>query len=117
MDNILPYLFYTNVKNIMHNKNVFRNTLGETFTFLARDVHIETYPSHFKLSNLPFQIIGLHYETLVKKTMLLGLCGRNYETFNGLVNGAYGIFKDFIETISKSLIWINFHNPWIRHNT
>jgi len=32
----------------MHNKNVFRNTLGETFTFKARDVYIETRPSHFK---------------------------------------------------------------------
>jgi hypothetical protein len=39
MDNILPYLFYTNVKTIMHNKNVFQNTLGETFTFLTCDVH------------------------------------------------------------------------------
>ncbi len=26
MDNIYPYLFYTNVKTTMHNKNVFPNT-------------------------------------------------------------------------------------------
>jgi hypothetical protein len=38
MDNILPYLFNTNVKTTMHNKNVFQNTLCETFTFLTRDV-------------------------------------------------------------------------------
>jgi hypothetical protein len=49
--------------------------------------------------------------------MLVELCVGNYETFNGLVNGAYGIFKDFIKIISKSLVWINFQNPWIKHNT
>jgi hypothetical protein len=42
MDNILPYLFYTNVKTTIHNKNVFQNTLSETFTFLACDVHTKT---------------------------------------------------------------------------
>jgi hypothetical protein len=64
IDKILPYLFYTNVKTTMHNKNVFQNTLGETFTFLAHDVHTETCPSHFKLSNLPYQMISLCYEIL-----------------------------------------------------
>ncbi len=99
MDNTLLYLFYTNVKITMHNKNVFRNTLCETFTFLACDVHIETCPSHFKLSNLPSQTTGLHYEILVKKQLLVELCARNYETSNGLVNGVNGIFEDFIESI------------------
>jgi hypothetical protein len=65
MDNILPYLFYTNVKTTMHNKNVFQNTLGETFTFLTHDVHTKTWPSHFKLSNLPYQTIGLCYQILI----------------------------------------------------
>jgi hypothetical protein len=27
------------------------------------------------------------------------------------VNGAHGIFEDFTETISKSFVWIHFHNP------
>jgi hypothetical protein len=49
MDTTLPHLFYTNVKTTMRNKNVFQNTLGEIFTFLTHDVHIETCPSHFKL--------------------------------------------------------------------
>ncbi len=77
----------------MHNKNVFWNTLGETFTFVAHDVHIETCPSHFKLSNVPFQTIHLHYKILVKKKMLVELFVRNYETFNGFVNGVDGIFE------------------------
>jgi hypothetical protein len=36
--------------------------------------------------------------------MLVELCGRNYETSNGLVNSANGIFKNFTQTISKKLI-------------
>jgi hypothetical protein len=48
MDNTLPHLFYTNVKTTMHNKNAFQNTLRDTFTFLARDVHTKTCPSHYK---------------------------------------------------------------------
>jgi hypothetical protein len=31
IDNLLPHLFYINVKIIQHNKNMF----GETFTFFA----------------------------------------------------------------------------------
>jgi hypothetical protein len=84
---------------------------------LALDVHIETCPFHFKLSNLPFQTIDLHYEILVKKKMLVDLCAGNYETSNGLENGVTRIFEDFIKTISKFLVWIHFHNPQIGHNT
>ncbi len=100
MNNTLPYLFFTNVNTTMHNKNVFWNTLGETFTFVACDGHIETWPFHFKLSNLPSQTAGLHYKILIEKKMLVELCVGNYETFDGFVNGADGIFDDFTKTIS-----------------
>ncbi len=101
MDNTLPYLFYINVKIIMHNKNVFWNILSETFTFLARDVHVETCHFHLKWSNLPFQTSDLHYEILVKKKILVELCVGNYETSNGLENDVAGIFENFIETIQN----------------
>ncbi len=94
MNNTLPYLCYINVKTIMHNKNVFWNIFSQTFTFLTCDVHIETCPSHFKLSNLRFQNIDLRCEILVKKKMLVELCVGNYETSNDLENGVVGIFEE-----------------------
>jgi hypothetical protein len=36
--------------------------------------------------------------------VLIELSTRNYATLNGLVNGVYGIFKDYTKTLSKSLI-------------
>jgi len=48
--------------------------------------------------------------------MLVDLCVGNYETSNGLENGVTRIFEDFIKTISKSLVWIHFHNQ-VGHNT
>jgi hypothetical protein len=42
--------------------------------------------------------------------MLVELCARNYGTFDGLVDGVDGIFEDFTKTISKSFVWIHFHN-------
>jgi len=62
MDNILPHLFYTNLKNTTHNKNVHDKTLGETFKFLAKDIHSETCFSHFKLSMLPSHTFGFYHD-------------------------------------------------------
>jgi hypothetical protein len=64
MDNTLPHLFYTNLKTITHNKIVYHKTHGEKFKFLAKDVHFETCPSHFKLSMIPSHTCGLHHELL-----------------------------------------------------
>jgi hypothetical protein len=33
--------------------------------------------------------------------MLVELCARNYETSNGLVNGAHKIFEDFTKKIQN----------------
>jgi hypothetical protein len=54
------YHGYFTKMSTMHNKNVFQITLGEIFAFLARDAHGETCLFHFNLSNLPFQMVGLH---------------------------------------------------------
>lgn len=46
---------------------------------------------------IPSQIVGLHYELLIKWNMLIELCVRNHITsyglVDGLVNGANEIFK------------------------
>ncbi len=53
-------------------------------------------------------MVGLYYEILVKKNMLVELCAGNYGTSDGLVDGVDGIFEDFTKTISKSFVWIHF---------
>jgi len=65
MDNTLPHLFHTNLKTSAHNKHVYDKTLRQTFKFLAKDIHSETCPSHFKLSMLTSHINGLHHELLL----------------------------------------------------
>ncbi len=42
--------------------------------------------------------------------MLVELCVNNYATFNGLVNGADGIFKTLTTYCEKTIIWIMFQN-------
>jgi len=61
LDTTLPYLFYTNVKTIEHNKKTFQNTLGETYKFVAQDIHLDTCHVHFQLSNFPNQTFGIHH--------------------------------------------------------
>jgi hypothetical protein len=49
--------------------------------------------------------------------MLMELCVRNYCTSDGIVNNDMERLKIYMKTISKPLIWINFHNPHIGFNT
>ncbi len=66
LDITLPYLFFGMffyyAKTIEHNKKTFQNTLCEKFKFVAQDIHLDTCPIHFQLSNLLNQTIGLHHE-------------------------------------------------------
>ncbi len=61
MDNILPYLFNTNIKIATHNKNVFHTIGGQTFELLTQDIHYDICP-HFKSSTIPSQTNNLHHE-------------------------------------------------------
>jgi hypothetical protein len=45
------------------------------------------------------------------------LCARNYDTLDGLVNGADGTFKDITHISWKSFIWIQFYNSKIENKT
>jgi hypothetical protein len=46
----------------------------------------------------------------MKKYMLVELCVGNYATYDGLVNGADGIFKASTTYCGKTIIWIMFQN-------
>jgi hypothetical protein len=48
IDTTLPYLFYMNAEITKHNKN----TLGETFKFVAQDIQLNTCPICFQLLDL-----------------------------------------------------------------
>ena len=43
--------------------------------------------------------------------MLIELYSRNYNTNDGLVNGFYGIFKDYINHENFDIVWIKFSDP------
>jgi hypothetical protein len=43
--------------------------------------------------------------------MLVELCARNYNTLDGLINGANGTFNDFTQTFSNHLYGHNFIIP------
>jgi hypothetical protein len=45
--------------------------------------------------------------------MLVELCASNYATFDGLMNGANGIFKASTTYCEKTIIWIMFQNSKI----
>jgi hypothetical protein len=77
IDNTLPHLFYTNLKTTTHNRIVYDKTLGETFKFLAKDIHSKTCPSHFKLSMLLSHTNGLHNKLLLKIYILVKMCAGN----------------------------------------
>jgi hypothetical protein len=49
----------------------------------------------------------------MKQNMLFELCVGNYATFDGLVNGANGIFKTSVSYHNKTKIWISFPNKKI----
>ena len=45
--------------------------------------------------------------------MLVEICARNYDSQDGLVNGANGILKSYTKTSKLDTIWIKFHDPKI----
>jgi hypothetical protein len=92
-----------NVEITEHNKNMFKNTLGETFKFVAQDVQLYTCPIHFQLLDLLNQTSRLHHELFLKRHMLVELCVGNYHTLNGLVNNVNETFEKNIQKMFQNL--------------
>ncbi len=112
--NILTtHLFYTNILEWKHNKFVFNKTCGPTFNFEAIDIHHHSYPSSFKLPNDSNKIASLHTIIHIKQNMVVEFCARNYATYDGLVDGANGVFKTSTFYHNKTMVWILFPNQKI----
>jgi len=69
MDNTLPQLFNTNLKTNAYNIKKYDKTFGQTFKFIAKDIHFKTCLFHFKLSMLASHIYSLHHELLLLKNV------------------------------------------------
>jgi len=68
---IIPNLFYTNKLVQKHNENVFTNTLGLKFIFKVMDIHHQSCPPFYKLSNDPSKTMGLHFTIQIKIYVLV----------------------------------------------
>jgi hypothetical protein len=91
-----------------HNENVFTKTLDPIFIFKAMDINHQSCPQTYKLSNDSNKIMGLHSTINIKQEMLVELCANKYGTFDGLMDGANGIFKTSTTYFEITIIWIMF---------
>ncbi len=102
---------YFSAKN---NKIVFNKTTGPTFNFEAINIHHHSCPSSYNLPDDQNKTTGLHIIIHIKQNMVVESCVGNYATYDGLVNGADGIFKISTSYHNKTIVWILFPNPKIR---
>ncbi len=93
-----------------YDNHVFTNTLGHTFIFKAMDIDCQSCSPSYKLSNDLSKIVSLRFTIQIQKFILVELCASNYTTYDGLVNGVDGIFKESTTCCDKTIIWIMFHN-------
>ncbi len=96
-----------------HNKIVFNKTYGPTFNFEAINIYHHSYPSSYKILDDSNKIASLHITIHIKQNMVVELCAWNYATYDGLVNGANGVFKTSTSYHNKTMVWILFPNQKI----
>ena len=104
-DLTIPYLFWTNKKIMAYNNQEFLNAGGPTFCFETIDIQYHSLPASYMIPTNLSKIVGLHKTIKVKKDMLVELCN-NYVIFDGLINGADGLFKATTSFNNKFYIWI-----------
>ena len=80
------------------------------FIFKVVDINHQSCPPSYKLSNDSSKITSLYFTININIYMLVELCAGNYATYDGFVNGAYGIFKTLTTYCEKTIIWIMFQN-------
>ncbi len=92
---------------------MFNKTYSPTFNFEAIDIHHHSYPSSYKLPNDSNKIASLHTTIHIKQNIVVESCAQNYATYDGLVNGANGVFKTSTSYHNKTMVWILFPNQKI----
>jgi hypothetical protein len=103
IDNILPHLFYTNLKTIAHNKIVYDKMMGQIIKFVAQDVQFQTCPFHFKFPILPIHTTSLHHELLFLKNELIKMCLKLCNIRWSCKDCTFQVYTIFFP---KLLIWI-----------
>lgn len=93
-DPSFPYLFYRNKDVVAHNNKMLSIVPGNEIVINAIDDEEENHgntTSHLNTASLPSQI-------LLKLNMLVEIYAGNYDSQDGLVNGADGILKAYTKT-------------------
>jgi hypothetical protein len=80
---------------------VLNKTYGPTFNFEATYIYHHSCPSSYKLPNDPSKTTCLHITICIKQDMVVEFCAGNFATYDGLVNGADGVFKTSTFYITK----------------
>jgi hypothetical protein len=97
-DPTFPYLFYTNKDVAMHNKYTLSLMPDNDIIINSIDLKEDNHgnaPCHQHTTSLPLQLV-------LKLDMLVEIYSYNYDSQDGLVNGLYGILKDY--TKKKNLM-------------
>ena len=108
-DPTFPYLFYTNKDVAMHNRYMLSPMHGNDIIIDSIDLEEDNHgnvPRHEHTTTLPLQLV-------LKLEMLVEIYACNYDTQDGLVNGADGILKGYMKTEKLDVLWIKFHEPHI----
>jgi exonuclease III len=111
-DPTFPYLFYKNKDVALHNKHMLSIMPGNELLINAIDEEEENHgnvPHHQHTSTLPSQLV-------IKLNMLVEIYACNYDSQDGLVNGADGIVKAYTKKDKVDVLWIKFYDPHIGHS-
>jgi exonuclease III len=110
-DPTFPYLFYKNKDVALHNKHMLSLMPGNELLINAIDEEEENHgnvPYHQHTTTLPSQLV-------IKLNMLVEIYACNYDSQDGLVNGADGIVKAYTKKDKLDVLWIKFYDPDIGH--
>jgi hypothetical protein len=99
------YLFYINKDVANHNSHMLSLMPGDDITINSIDLEEDNHGNmqcHEHSVTLPLQLV-------LKLEMLVEIYSCNYDSQDGLVNGAYGILKGYTKTEKVDVLWIKFH--------